>query len=199
MRNRNHVRTARTGAPLWLFRGLGIAVLFLGAWAAIVPYIGPLFGYPEPAGANVPAWQWTAAHWQLHLAPGVVVVIGALLMLAARRTGSLGLGSLLALAGGAWLVLGPVFDALWMPLNAGGAVTTPTTAAVSRWMQVLTPLGYHYGTGLLIAVLATFGLRRPHRRGARVEAPEGEPAPEQRTTVAPARRGGPAGGRVRPT
>jgi hypothetical protein len=61
------------------------------------------------------------------------------------------LGGLIAMLGGAWFVLGPIFHPLW---SSGTGIKT----SGSKWMQVLQQLGYHYGTGIVILALAAFAL-----------------------------------------
>ncbi|HEU5034341.1 MAG TPA: hypothetical protein VFT62_06240 [Mycobacteriales bacterium] len=134
-------------------RTTGLLLVLLGAWGGIVSYVGPKFGYTMGSESG---WQWTSANWQLHLVPGAAVVVGGLLLLAAAaRESSIRLGGLLALLGGAWLVLGPLFASMWLgPFNAESNVASSTLAQVAR------PLGYHYGTGLLITALAAYALGR---------------------------------------
>jgi hypothetical protein len=128
-------------------RTTGLLLVLLGAWGGIVSYVGPKFGYTMGSQSG---WQWTSANWQLHLVPGAAVVLGGLLLMAARRS-----GGLLALLGGAWLVLGPLFASMWLgPFGAESNVASSTLAQVAR------PLGYHYGTGLLITALAAYALGR---------------------------------------
>src|SRR2546423_9571440 len=121
-------------------RMLGLLLMLLGAWGGIVVFVGPRFGYRMDSG---PAWQWTTAHWELHAAPGAAVVIGGLLILAAGP-GLARLGALLATVGGMWFVVGPLFASMWLGANAETQVASNTLAEAAR------PLGYHYGTGLLI-------------------------------------------------
>jgi hypothetical protein len=133
-------------------RSIGLLLVALGAWGAIVPFVGPEFGYPFPAGSDREAWDWTASAWQLSLLPGITAAYGGLVLL-----GLLGavrfapaLGAFIALAAGAWFVLGGEFSRLW---------TSPAPDGTgSDWMVIATNLGYHEGLGLAIAVLAAFAL-----------------------------------------
>src|SRR3954447_23635648 len=87
-------------------RLLGLLLILLGAWGGIVAYVGPRFDYRMDSG---PAWDWTTAHWQLHAAPGGAVVLGGLLLLLATPRAVARLGAVLAILGGMWLVVGPLF------------------------------------------------------------------------------------------
>lgn len=131
-------------------RTSAIAILLLGAWGALVPFIGPLFGYNM---GNVPAWTWTESHLTLHLIPGVVAVVGGVLMLGTRRP-SVRLGAVLALLGGAWFVLAPTFHPAWAGSGGDGMVMM----GGGVWSGIASALGYHYGTGVLILALAAYAL-----------------------------------------
>lgn len=132
---------ARWHAAFW--------VIVLGAWGGIVSYAGPWFGYRFGADAG---WHWTTAQWELHLAPGAAAVLGGLLLLSYSRLG-VRIGGYLAAAAGMWFVVGPLFASMWL-----GPVETRVASATLR--QVAGPLGYHYGTGLLIVALAAYALGR---------------------------------------
>jgi hypothetical protein len=155
-------------------RLLGLLLVLLGAWGGIVAYVGPRIGYRMDTG---PAWDWTTAHWQLHAVPGGAVVLGGLLLLVATPSALARLGALLALLGGMWLVVGPLFASMW--LGAGAE----TQLASSTLSQAARPLGYHYGTGILIVACAGYAWatcaavahvlpypgRGAHRRDALIE------------------------------
>ena len=127
-------------------RGSAILILLLGIWGGIVPFVGGYFGYPSGA----PTWHWSMTNAMLSVAAGAVAVFGALLMMGGRP--SMGrLGGLLALIGGAWFILGPIFLPLWS--NA-----TALKTSGSKVMQVLEQIGYHFGTGVLITALAGYAL-----------------------------------------
>jgi hypothetical protein len=130
-------------------RTTGVLIVVLGAWGGLVPFIGPYFGF----GAGTPAWTWTRPFATLNVVAGAVAVIGGLLLLSATRSRLASLGGLLAVGGGMWFVLGPVFQPLWHQTSSLAVDTTGPT-----WMQVAKVLGYHDGTGLLIAVLAGYAL-----------------------------------------
>jgi hypothetical protein len=81
------------------------------------------------------------------------------------------LGGLLALLGGAWLLVGPSL----YPLFSSGEVA-PLPA--SEWKTALLWIGYFYGVGALIVFLAGLAQGIASRRPAeviRVEEPVAEP------------------------
>lgn len=128
-------------------RLLGMLLVLLGAWGGIVPFLGPRIGFRMDSG---PAWDWTRAHWELHAAPGGAVVLGGLLLLAASPRLIARFGAFLAILGGMWLVVGPLFASMWLGSGA------ETQLASSTLSQAARPLGYHYGTGLLIVAAAAY-------------------------------------------
>ena len=128
-------------------RLLGLLLVLLGAWGGVVAFVGPLFGYRMTGG---PAWDWTTAHWQLHAAPGAAVVLGGLLLIAAAPRILARLGAALAVAGGTWLVVGPLFASMWLGGNSESQI------ASASLHQAVRPLGYHYGTGILVVALAAY-------------------------------------------
>ena len=124
----------------------------LGAWGAIVPFVGPEFDYPFPAGSDVGSWEWSDTAWQLSLLPGIAAAYGGVILLGLLGTVRFApaLGALVALAAGAWFVLGDEFSRLWTsPLQDGTG---------SDWMVIATNVGYHEGLGLVIAGLSAFAL-----------------------------------------
>src|ERR1700755_390188 len=64
----------------------GVLVLLLGAWGALVPFIGPHFGYAYTPNAT---WVMTSGRLWLELIPGVVAALGGLIMIgsASRAVG----------------------------------------------------------------------------------------------------------------
>jgi hypothetical protein len=141
-------------------RGLGLlclAILLLGAWGGIVPYIGPRFGYRANASGS---FQWSAAHTLLYLIPGAVAMGWALVILLALMVRGRGLpvvkaiAALTIVAAGAWFVLGPE---VW-PVFSSSVVFGPATGPLAR---LVNQIGYNFGLGVLLAVLGAVLLARP--------------------------------------
>ena len=133
-------------------RTIGLMLIALGAWGAIVPFVGPEFDYPFPAGSDVGAWEWSETAWQLSLLPGVAAAYGGVVLVGMLGTVRFApaFGALVALAAGGWFVLGDEFSRLWRePLPEGVG---------SDWMVIATNVGYHEGLGLVIAALSAFAL-----------------------------------------
>ena len=150
-------------------RSIGLLLVALGAWGAIVPFVGPEFGYPFPAGSDIGSWEWTETTWQLSLLPGIGAIYGGLILLGLLGSVRIApaLGALIALASGAWFVLGSEFSRLW--------TTPPPDGTGSDWMVIATNLGYHEGLGLAIVALSALALGMlallPERTAKRQEQP----------------------------
>lgn len=117
-------------------RGIAWWLIGLGAFAFLIPFVGPLFGFgmgPDPAFAV------TEARVVRHVIPGTAVILGGAMLLG--RSGSLHLaGGVLALVGAAWQAVGPfMLD----------------TEGVSQFIRRAV---YHSGTGLVLFFLAAFVL-----------------------------------------
>lgn len=136
----------------------GFLLILLGAWGALIPFVGPYFDF---AFSPDQPWAWTNARGWLEVLPGVVVVVGGLLLLASRNRATAMLGSWLAVAGGAWFVVG---RAMAGPLGLGD-VGTPV--ATTETKQVWLELTYFYGLGALVVFLAALGLGRLSVRSVR--------------------------------
>lgn len=129
----------------------GVLLILLGAWGALVPFIGPYFDYSYGTDNT---WVWTAARGWLEVLPGAVTVVGGWLLLVSRNrvTGSTG-GWLAALAG-IWFVIGQSLAPLWHIGSVGAPLSTRDSG------RALAQLGYFYGLGAVIIFLAAFALGR---------------------------------------
>jgi hypothetical protein len=130
----------------------GLLLVLLGAWGALIPFIGPIFDYAyTPAGS----WTWTAGRFWLEVLPGAAALLaGLLLMLTANRAVGVFAGWLGA-AAGAWFVVGPVLGRLWSgPEGAAGTPVGSTNRQV--WEQI----GFFSGLGAAILLLSALALGR---------------------------------------
>jgi hypothetical protein len=129
----------------------GVLLVLLGAWGALVPLIGPHFGY---AYTPYSTWTVTSGRLWLEIAPGAVAVLGGLFLIgSASRAVGLWAGWLTALAG-AWFVVGPVVSKLWTGTQPG----TPVGNDAVR--TVVEQLGFFTGLGVVIVFLAATALGR---------------------------------------
>jgi hypothetical protein len=134
-----------------------VLIILLGAFGLIIPFIGPLFGFGM---GSEPAWVVTTSRLVDHVVPGVAVILGGLMLFPHVRA-SRWVGATLALLGGVWLTVAPIVlggmpasTMSGMPGHMGGMSGSPAL------IDILRPLVYHYGTGLLIIALAVFVLGR---------------------------------------
>jgi MFS family permease len=155
----------------------GLLVVLLGVWAGLIPFVGPYFDFgfsPDEA------WHYSSSRFWLSILPGAVAVIGGLMMILASRRHSGTVGGWLAVAAGAWLIVGPSLSLLWQDEAGIGDPLGGTDRQAIEWVACF------YGVGALIVGLAAFAtgrfLSRPHvaEEAAEVAAERGEeprPAP----------------------
>jgi hypothetical protein len=132
--------------------GSGLLLILLGAWGALVPFVGPFFGY---AFTPDRAWTYTSGRFWLSILPGAVAVFGGLLALSSGRAASV--GAFLAALGGTWFVIGRQVIAEVVgngSISAGSPVTAPGAAFGPSTMHFLEGLGFFYGLGVLIVFVA---------------------------------------------
>ncbi|MFI2280827.1 hypothetical protein [Nocardia beijingensis] len=162
MRDVDDTVHAGHGRPLRIPRSRGalggLAVLLLGFWGALIPFIGPYFDF---AFTPDDPWVWTEARGWLQVLPGVAAIIGGLLMLASRNRLVASFGAWLAAAAGLWFVIGPI---LADTLNIGDVGEPVATSDLKR---ALLQLAYFYGLGALILFFAAASLGRLSVRSAR--------------------------------
>ncbi len=136
----------------------GLLIIVLGMWGALAPFIGPYFNF---AFSPDQAWTWTAGRGWLEVLPGAVAVVGGLLMLASRNRATAMMGTWMAIAAGAWFVIG---RALAGQLSLGEVGAPLATSEAQRvWLE----LTYFYGLGALIVFLGALALGRLSVRSAR--------------------------------
>ncbi|MGH3444374.1 MAG: hypothetical protein ACRDPB_03270 [Nocardioidaceae bacterium] len=142
---RTHVSRSRGSAS-------GIALILLGIWGGLIPFVGPLFGYAYTPSS---AWTYTTARLYLEILPGIAVILGGLLVLgtASRAVGLF--GGWLAALGGAWFTVGPVLAQFWMGTNPAGAPTGTGTLHV-----VAEQIGFFTGLGVVVVFFAALALGR---------------------------------------
>lgn len=139
--------------------GFGAALaLLVAAWAGLVPFIGPTFGFSADGSSS---WTWNEVHLYGALIPGAVGVLACLFILTlARRplrmasSFSLGWWGFVLFLCGAWLTAVPV---AW-PVLAGGYFQ-----AASPSMTLLYWLGCASGPGVLIAAFGAYAMGRANR------------------------------------
>ena len=130
----------------------GILLVLLGAWVAIVPFVGPLFDYSI---GSTEAWNWQTGWLWLNVLPGAAAILAGLVMLGTFRRVSIGSAGVLAAVAGGWIVVAPQVSRVW---NDGFPASGAAYGSADR--QVLEMLGYFLLSGLLIALIGAFSAGR---------------------------------------
>lgn len=132
----------------------GVLIALVGAWAALVPLVGPYFDFTV---RDVDAWDWTADVFWLSVLPGAVAFISGVMLAGAGSRATGAIWGWLALASGAWLLVG---SSLWLLEDVFGYMNLAETAAGEQ-------IGFFYGPGAAITALSAFALGRMSIRGHR--------------------------------
>jgi len=143
----NKMATSRSRGAL-----SGLGVLLLGAWGALIPFIGPYFDYAYTPNQT---WTWTAARFWMQVLPGGVAFLAGLAMLVSAHRVVASAAAWLAVAAGAWYVIGPLVPPLWNTryLDIGTPVGSRTDVSVEQ-------IGMFYGLGAAIILLAALAAGR---------------------------------------
>ncbi|CDQ44015.1 hypothetical protein [Mycolicibacterium neoaurum] len=136
----------------------GVLLIALGLWGALIPFVGPYFDFAYTPDTP---WAWTMGRGWLQLLPGVVAVIGGILLLVSRNRATAMLGGWLGVAAGAWFVVGRVLAA---PLGLG---TPGSPVAVTEAKSVALELSYFSGLGAVMVFLAAAAIGRVSVRSVR--------------------------------
>src|SRR5690242_12630093 len=91
----------------------GFLLVLLGAWGALIPFIGPYLDYSYGTDQT---WHWTTARLWLEVLPGAAAALGGLLLLISAHRVVASFGGWLAALGGAWFIVGTT---LAPPLHLG--------------------------------------------------------------------------------
>jgi len=129
----------------------GILLIVLGAWGALIPFIGPYFNLSYTPDS---AWQWSAARGWLEVLPGAVAVLGGLLSLMSSSRGVVSLGAWLGVGAGAWFVIGRGL-ADWWNIGSPGV-----PAGKSSAVHAVETLVMFTGLGALILFVAASAVGR---------------------------------------
>ena len=148
----------------------GLLLILLGAWGALVPFVGPYFHYAYTPDRT---WAYTSGRLWLEVVPGVATVLGGLMVLMTRSRVWGCCGAFLAALAGAWFVVGAAVTAQFIKSGAirpGVPVGTSAGAAASSLRQFLEGLGFFTGTGILIVFFAALALGRFSATSAAADA-----------------------------
>jgi len=128
----------------------GLLLMLLGAWGALIPFIGPYWHYTYTPDST---WDYTTGRLLLEILPGAGAFLGGLLTLGSANRLAAMFGGWLAALSGAWFVVGMPLSSAWgSPMV--GAPTGGTTRQVAEY------IGFFGGLGAAIVFLAAFALGR---------------------------------------
>ena len=163
---------ARERTTAWTPRAIpfGFLIALLGAWVIAAALIGPAFNF---GFFNDTSWNFSTKQWETQLIPGIVAILGGLMLMMPARGGG-GLGALLAFAAGAWLIICPVIYPLW----SSGSIEPYGTEG----MKALRWIGHFYGPGGLILFFAGYAYGLFARRTV-VQDTEVAAEPQRQRTV----------------
>jgi hypothetical protein len=147
------IRASRLRVPRTRGATSGLLLLALGAWAALVPFIGPYLNVAFTPAPN-DAWHWTSGRGWLNVLPGALTLLGGLLLLMSRSRLVTSFGAWLAILSGAWLVVGPALSPV---LNLSPGQPDP---ASREGVRALASLVFFYGIGAAILFVASLALGR---------------------------------------
>jgi hypothetical protein len=132
----------------------GVLLVLLGAWGALIPFIGPYFHYAYTPDT---AWTYTSGRLWLEIIPGAAAALGGLILLTSALRPTAMFGAWLAAAGGAWFVIGTLLH----PLGPGhGWFTAGTPVASTTLLHVAEQIGFFYGLGVAILFFGALALGR---------------------------------------
>jgi hypothetical protein len=143
----------------------GLLLVLLGAWGALIPFVGPHFDFAYTPNQD---WAWSAARGWLEVLPGAAAVVGGLLLIIAGNRFTAMVGAWLAVLAGAWFVVGGQLA----PLSGIGSPGDPI--AVTDRKRAVLEISYFSGLGVLIVFVAGVALVRTAVRLAR-DIPPGRP------------------------
>jgi hypothetical protein len=156
----------------------GVLLVLLGAWGALIPFIGPYFHY---AFTPDQAWTYNTDRLWLEVLPGVAVLLGGLIALVASTRPTAVFGAWLAALGGAWFVVGRPLSTLWTT----GAVVAGGRPVGGTVIRAAENIGFFAGLGVVVLFFAAMALGRFTVIGAReVAAAAEEAAPATETLPA---------------
>ena len=131
----------------------GVVLVLLGAWGALIPFIGPYFHYAYTPDSG---WTYNTGRLWLEVLPGAATLVsGLIVLIAATRPVAL-FGAWLAAMCGVWFVVGTPLSTVW---TAGGvpAAGFPVGSTLTRAVE---QIGFFGGLGAAIIFFAALALGR---------------------------------------
>jgi hypothetical protein len=141
----------------------GLLLILLGAWGALIPFVGPYFHFAYTPDT---AWTWTWGRFFLEIVPGVAVALGGLILLISALRPVAMFGAALAAAGGAWFAVGPLLGPVWASsttLGVAGSIPSalsPGQPTGGPLHMVAEHLSFFIALGVVVVFLAALALGR---------------------------------------
>jgi len=175
----SHARNGRP-SPLWMPRSrgalCGLFLVILGAWGAVIPFVGPHFNFAYTPDQD---WAWSTARGWLEVLPGAATALGGLLLILSANRITAMVGGWLAVLAGAWFVIGGQIA----PMLGIGSAGDPI--AVTERKRAALEISYFSGLGAVIVFVGAVAVARLAVRSAsdaealaRVEAARAARAPQ---------------------
>jgi hypothetical protein len=145
----------------------GVFLVLLGAWGALIPFIGPYFHY-----AYTPdnAWTYNTGRLWLEVLPGAATWLAGLIVLAAVTRPVAIFGAWLGAMSGAWFVVGTPLSTLW---TTGGVPAAGSPVGSTALTRAVEQVGFFGGLGAAIIFFSALALGRftvlGHREVMRAE------------------------------
>jgi len=131
----------------------GLLLVLLGAWGALVPFVGPYFHYAYTPDS---AWTYTTGRLWLEILPALGTLAGgAIVLISAFRSITLA-GAWLAAISGGWFAVGAVLAPIWI----GGTAPAQGTPAGDALARAVEQIGFFTGLGVAIVFVAALALGR---------------------------------------
>jgi hypothetical protein len=132
----------------------GVVLVLLGAWGALIQFIGPYFHYAYTPDS---AWTYNTGRLWLEILPGAATVLGGLIVLIAATRPVAMFGAWLAAMSGAWFVVGMPLSTLW---TAGGVPAAGSPVGSTTLARAVEQIGFFGGVGAAIIFFAALALGR---------------------------------------
>src|ERR1700740_784044 len=151
------MKHAQNGRPsaLWMPRSrgalCGLLLVILGAWGAVIPFVGPHFNFAYTPDQD---WAWSTARGWLEVLPGAATVFGGLLLILSGNRITAMVGGWLAVLAGAWFVIGGQIA----PMLGIGSAGDPI--AVTERKRAALEISYFSGLGAVIIFVGAIAVAR---------------------------------------
>jgi hypothetical protein len=162
--------TAMMRVPRTRGAGSGLLLILLGAWGALIPFVGPYFHFAYTPDT---AWTWTWGRFFLEVVPGVATALGGLILTISAFRPVAMFGAALAAAAGAWFAVGTLLGPVWTSYSTLG-VPAGVPAALNPGQPTGGPLhmaaehlSFFTALGVVIVFLAAVAFGRLAVVGAR--------------------------------